>query len=141
MSAPMMRSLRSAELSGSVRAGAEMADRGMARNGNRARPASRRHGRAQTRRNGIRTPPDVGILHEHLGYFVRRLQVAVFQDFIRTLAPVDLRPAQYSVLVVISANPGLSQADLAAALGIERARLVHLLDRLERRGLIRRLAS
>jgi DNA-binding MarR family transcriptional regulator len=98
-------------------------------------------GRARTRRRGLRTPPDIGALREHLGYFVRRLQVAVFQDFIRTLAPVDLRPAQYSVLVMIAANPGLSQADVAAALGIERARLVHLLDRLERRGLTRRLAS
>ena len=118
-----------------------MADRGIARNGSLAAPSSIPHARARTRRKGLRARPDIGILHEHLGYFVRRLQVAVFQDFIRRLAPIDLRPAQYSVLVVIAANPGLSQADVAAALGIERARLVHLLDRLERRGLTRRLAS
>jgi DNA-binding MarR family transcriptional regulator len=65
----------------------------------------------------------------------------VFQDFIRTLAPVDIRPAQYSVLVVIAANPGLSQSDLADRLGIERARLVRVLDKLEKRGLTQRLAS
>src|SRR5262245_53708342 len=125
-----------------ARRGAAMSDRGVARNGGRAAPPSMPSARApRTGRNGLRTPPDIGVLPQHLGYFVRRLQVAVFQDFIRTLAPVDLRPAQYSVLVVIAANPRLSQADVAAALGIERARLVHLLDRLERRGLIRRLAS
>src|SRR6185295_4250750 len=84
---------------------------------------------------------DIGVLNEHLGYFIRRLQVWVFQDFIRTLAPVDIRPAQYSVLVVIAANPGLSQSDLADRLGIERARLVRVLDKLERRGLTQRLAS
>jgi DNA-binding MarR family transcriptional regulator len=84
---------------------------------------------------------DIGFLNEHLGYFIRRLQVWVFQDFIRTLAPVDIRPAQYSVLVVIAANPGLSQSDLADRLGIERARLVRVLDKLERRGLTQRLAS
>ena len=84
---------------------------------------------------------DIGVLSEHLGYFIRRLQVWVFQDFIRTLAPVDIRPAQYSVLVVIAANPGLSQSDLADRLGIERARLVRVLDKLEKRGLTRRLAS
>jgi DNA-binding MarR family transcriptional regulator len=84
---------------------------------------------------------DIGVLNEHLGYFIRRLQVWVFQDFIRTLAPVDIRPAQYSVLVVIAANPGLSQSDLADRLGIERARLVRVLDNLERRGLTQRLAS
>jgi DNA-binding MarR family transcriptional regulator len=52
-----------------------------------------------------------------------------------------VRPAQFSVLVVIEANPGLSQADLAGVLGIERARLVRLLDGLERRGFTRRRAS
>ena len=72
---------------------------------------------------------------------MRRLQVWIFQDFVRTLAPFDIRPAQYSVLVVIAANPGLSQADVAGTLGIERARLVRLLDGLEKRGLIRRQPS
>jgi DNA-binding MarR family transcriptional regulator len=92
-------------------------------------------------RGRARAAIDLGALDRHLGYFIRRLQVWVFQDFIRTLAPIDIRPAQYSVLVVIAANPGLSQADLAHTLGIERARLVRLLDRLERRGLTRRLPS
>jgi hypothetical protein len=63
---------------------------------------------------GNRASIEIGVLSEHLGYFIRRLQVWVFQDFIRTLAPVDIRPAQYSVLVVIAANPGLSQSDLAS---------------------------
>jgi DNA-binding MarR family transcriptional regulator len=83
----------------------------------------------------------LGVLDGHLGYFLRRVQVWVFQDFIRTLASIDLRPAQYSVLAVIGANRGLSQADVAHLLGIERARLVRLLDRLEKRGLTQRLAS
>jgi DNA-binding MarR family transcriptional regulator len=94
----------------------------------------------EPRREG-RAPLDLGPLEDHLGYFIRRAQVWVFQDFIRTLASVDIRPAQYSVLVVIAANPGLSQSDLAGALGIERARLVRLLDRLEKRGLTQRLPS
>jgi DNA-binding MarR family transcriptional regulator len=84
---------------------------------------------------------ELGILRDHLGYFVRRVQVWVFQDFIRRLAGLDISPAQFSVLVVISANSGLSQSELAATLGIERARLVRLLHRLERRGLTQRLPS
>ncbi|MGB7258961.1 MAG: MarR family winged helix-turn-helix transcriptional regulator [Pseudolabrys sp.] len=98
-------------------------------------------------RNGGRPPAkgrkavDFGVLDDHLGYFIRRLQVWVFQDFIRALASVGIRPAQYSVLVVIGANPGLSQADLAQTLGIERARLVRLLHRLQRRGLTERRAA
>jgi DNA-binding MarR family transcriptional regulator len=86
-------------------------------------------------------PVDLDVLDNHLGYHVRRAQLWIFQDFIGTLAAIDLRPAQYSVLAVIAANPRLSQSDVAEALGIERARLVRLLDRLEKRGLILRLVS
>jgi DNA-binding MarR family transcriptional regulator len=84
---------------------------------------------------------DLDVLGNHLGYSLRRAQVWVFQDFIRTLSIIDIRPAQYSVLVVIGANPGLSQAELADRLAIERARLVHMLDQLQRRGLTERLPS
>ena len=90
-----------------------------------------------TRRNGDRVI-ETGALNTHLGYFIRRAQVWVFQDFIRRLASLDIRPAQYSVLVVIDENPGLSQSDIADTLNIERARLVHLLDKLEKRGLTER---
>jgi DNA-binding MarR family transcriptional regulator len=95
------------------------------------------NGKARNGAAGI----DLGVLPQHLGYLIRRFQVWVFQDFIRTLSSIDIRPAQYSVLVAIGANPGLSQSDLADTLGIERARLVRLLDRLEKRGLTRRLPS
>jgi DNA-binding MarR family transcriptional regulator len=118
-----------------------MSDRRLAENGARRAASPARSGRpGQMRKNG-RQSLDIGVLNDHLGYFIRRLQVWVFQDFIRTLASIDIRPAQYSVLVVIAGNPGLSQSDLAASLGIERARLVRLLDKLEKRGLTQRLAS
>ena len=77
----------------------------------------------------------------HAGYAVRRFQIWIFQDFIRTLGDVDIRPTQYSVLTVIGANPGLSQMAVAKCLGIERARLVHLLDSLEQRKLVKRVKS
>ncbi len=117
-----------------------MAERRTAhKNGGNRTPSAAR-GAVGTRRNGGK-PHDLGVLDGHLGYFLRRAQVAVFQDFIRTLASIDIRPAQYSVLVVIGANAGLSQAEVAQLLGIERARLVRLLNRLERRGLTQRLPS
>ena len=80
-------------------------------------------------------------LHDHIGYFLRRLQVAVFSNFIKTLAPMDVRPAQYSVLVLISANPGRSQSAIGQALNIERARLARMLHELERRDWIERRAA
>jgi DNA-binding MarR family transcriptional regulator len=80
-------------------------------------------------------------LDDRVGYFLRRLQIAIFKDFIRTLAPVDVRPAQYSVLVLVAANPGRSQAAIGQALSIERARLARMLHELERRQWIERRLS
>ena len=118
---------------------------------NRAKPAPLRGGKSgkppgqrRARRSGGRdAAPNVDLadLNEHLGYLLRRAQLWVFQHFHDTLAPLDIRTAQYSVLTVINANPGLSQMALAHALGIERARLVHVLDGLERRRLVERVPS
>ncbi len=92
-------------------------------------------------RRGPRPAIALDVLDFHLGYFVRRLQVWIFQDFIRTLRRIDVSPAQFSTLVVVNANSGLSQAELGATLGIERARLARLLHRLQDRGLVERLPS
>jgi len=83
----------------------------------------------------------LGQLDNHLGYFVRRLQIWIFQDFIRTLAPMKVRPAQYSVLLIVEANPGRTQASVGQKLGIERARLARMLHELERRKWVARHAN
>ncbi len=105
--------------------------------GNRALP----YRTAPVTRRSARPAIALDVLDAHLGYFIRRAQIWVFGDFISTLKRIDVSPAQYSVLVVTGANRGLSQAELAATLGIERARLVRLLHRLEDRGLAQRLPS
>ncbi len=104
----------------------------------RASSPPRRSRRADTQLRPIDLD---GLTTQHLGYLVRRAQLWIFQDFVRTLADLDIRPAQYSVLIVVDANAGLSQMAVANALGIERARLVHLLNGLEERRLVRRLAA
>jgi DNA-binding MarR family transcriptional regulator len=107
----------------------------------RKRPATLPFRRKAQVRKSSRPAIGLGALDGHLGYFIRRAQIWVFQDFIRTLGNLDISPAQFSVLVVISANPGLSQSELAEKLDIERARLVRLLHNLGRRGLTQRLLS
>ena len=92
--------------------------------------------------NDARTPPiDLGPLAGMIGYALRRAQLAVFDDVIANFAELDLRPAQYSVLVLLGHAPGAKQSDVAAALGIQRANFVVLFDGLERRGLARRSAA
>lgn len=82
---------------------------------------------------------DLGLLPQLVGYAVRRAQLRIFQDFIETMAELDIRPGQFSVLTVIAANRGLKQADVCEALGIKRANLVVMLDELERRSLVKRV--
>ncbi len=84
---------------------------------------------------------DVGRLQNHVGYALRRAQLAVFQDFIQTMEKVALRPAQYSVLLVMDTHPGLKQTEIAALLGIKRTNFVALIDELEHRGLAERAPS
>jgi len=51
-------------------------------------------------------PVSVGPLACKLGYVLRRAQLAVFDDFIAALAEVELRPAQYAVLVLLAYTRG-----------------------------------
>ncbi len=93
------------------------------------------------RRSSLADRLALGQLDHHLGYFLRRLQIWVFQDFIQTLRLMKVRPAQYSVLLIIAANPGRSQAAIGQALSIERARLARILHELERRKWVTRRAN
>ena len=81
---------------------------------------------------------DLGALPELIGYVLRRAQLAVFQDFFAAFAPFDIRPAQFSALTIIERNPGLTQTQVAEALGIKRTNFVGMLDELEKRGLAER---
>jgi DNA-binding MarR family transcriptional regulator len=83
----------------------------------------------------------LGDLSDHLGFLVRRVQLWVFREFTRKLARLDVTLAQYSVLTVVDANPGINQLAVASALSIERAGLGRLIERLEGRNLLRRLPS
>jgi DNA-binding MarR family transcriptional regulator len=80
----------------------------------------------------------LGSLAGLIGYALRRAQLAVFDETIRSVADLDLRLAQVSVLAVVGHRPGLKQTEVAAALGIQRANFVALIDSLEERGLARR---
>lgn len=78
-------------------------------------------------------------LNSLVGYALRRAQLKVFQHLVTCLAEHDLRPAQFTAMVIIESEPGLMQADLARQLAIEPPQLVALLNKLETRGLARRV--
>jgi DNA-binding MarR family transcriptional regulator len=87
------------------------------------------------------TPPTTisdETLRRFLGYHMKRAFNVVQADLTATLKPFDLRMLTYTALVLICDNPGLSQAQLASAMDIERPNLVVIIDELERRELINR---
>lgn len=84
---------------------------------------------------------DLGPLPEYVGFVLRRVQSMVFADFIALLEELDLRPAQFAVLEAVDMNPGLTQSDAAAMLGIQKANMVGLIAGLERRALVVRRRS
>ncbi|MDR3494281.1 MAG: MarR family transcriptional regulator [Ancalomicrobiaceae bacterium] len=84
---------------------------------------------------------DMEPLTRSVGYQLRRAQLAVFYHFIHCFADYDIRPAQFSVMVLIDRNPGLNQSEIAAALGIKRTNFVALIDSLDRRGLATRMST
>lgn len=71
-----------------------------------------------------------------LGYRLRLAQQAVFRDFAETVH--GLSPGRLGILVLIEANPGLTQSRLAEAVRRDRSTMVAVLDELQARGLITR---
>lgn len=83
----------------------------------------------------------MGELSELLGYMMKRAQLKVFEDFLRCVAPLQLTPAQFSVLLLVDRNPGRNQTEIANTLGILRPNFVSMLDNLESRDLCQRIRS
>ncbi|MBW4051415.1 MAG: winged helix-turn-helix transcriptional regulator [Proteobacteria bacterium] len=79
-------------------------------------------------------PVHLGPLREFVGYRLRRAQLSVLAGFELALRELGLSPGQLSVLMVIAHNEGLTQSDVCAALGIQRANFTPLLHDLEARG-------
>ena len=73
-------------------------------------------------------------LSGYVGYALRRAQGVIFADFNQSLAELGLRPGQFAVLMLIDRNPGTSQSNVSAALGIQKANFVATIADLEKQG-------
>jgi DNA-binding MarR family transcriptional regulator len=93
-----------------------------------------------TREGGAAAEPSVNLdeLSSSVDFVLRRARLAVHQDLLASMAAEDIRPAQYAVLVVLGANPGLRQNQVCAALEIRTTNFVTLFDGLESRRLAER---
>ena len=100
--------------------------------------------RAKRARNKS-TPTAVGLdldcLPTLLGFNIRRAQIALWRDFNRSFSDGDVRPGVFSAMLLANANPGIAQTDIANQLGIDKASVVSLVDRMEHSGWVERRRS
>ena len=77
-----------------------------------------------------------GLLPDLIGYRLRLAQQAVFRDFAASVP--GLSPGRVGMLLLIEANPGVTQSRLAHAVNRDRSTMVGVLDQLEAKSLIER---
>ena len=81
---------------------------------------------------------DSSYLQSLVGYNARRACLSITGLFLQRMAVYELRPADFSILSLITHNPGITSRQLCATLGIQPPNLVAVVGTLEKRGLIQR---
>lgn len=84
---------------------------------------------------------DMGLLPNLMGFNLRCAQLTLFQHFGATVGKEGISAPQFGTLLLIEANPDISQSAVAEALRFDRSTLVQIIDRLEDRGLVVRHVS
>jgi len=81
---------------------------------------------------------DYANLPAHYGYALKRAQIVAFDAFARATAGYAITPPRYTALVILEANPGISQSTLGQVLGTARSGAMLLTNWLVARGLAER---
>ncbi len=81
---------------------------------------------------------DTTFLESLLGYNARRAALTIIEVFLDRMAVYGLRPVDFSLLSLVSHNPGITSRQLCSTLGILPPNLVKLVADLDQRGLLQR---
>jgi DNA-binding MarR family transcriptional regulator len=81
---------------------------------------------------------DIGGLDRILGFHIRLAHGAVYRHFTETFTQLDLTQKQVSVLWLIEEHPEISQAEIGRRLQIDRATIMAIVNRLQKRGFVGR---
>lgn len=80
-------------------------------------------------------------LHDHIGYWLRRLSDEVHASFERQIAARGVTVAQWNVLVSVYHGHATTTAEVARFIGIDPGAVSRLVDRLAGKGLMTRSAD
>jgi DNA-binding MarR family transcriptional regulator len=70
------------------------------------------------------------------GYLLRRISSTIMAELSDGLEKLKLRPTEASILIVVEAQPGMTQSEIGRLLNVQRANMTPLAVRLEARELI-----
>ena len=79
---------------------------------------------------------DAGELESLMGYSARRVSLCMFESFVERMAIHGLGPAGFSVLSLVTRNPGITSRQLCFSLGIRPPNLVAIVNAMQERELI-----
>lgn len=86
--------------------------------------------------------PAQGVLDSVVGHHLACARVTTHVTFLKHFGqPYDLRPVEYSLLMLLAANAQLTPKQLAQSLALSAPNLTILLDRVQERGLLQRVRS
>ena len=101
-----------------------------------SKPGSQQNGRKrgrQSKSNGRANGVDQSVIH-----LLHRASQRASEIFAVETRDFDLTARQYAVITTVAAHEGLSQTDLVKMTGIDRSTLADVVQRLLKRGVIRR---
>lgn len=76
-----------------------------------------------------------------VGYASTRASITMRRVFVRHFGPLDLKIVEFSILMLVAANPQINQKRLGAALDISAPNMAVTLDRMVERGWVERVRS
>ena len=91
------------------------------------------------------TGPPAGLDQSRLthlvGYAASRASIELKKSFARHLGPLGLKAVEFSILVLVAANPEANQKQIGQALDVSAPNMAITLDRMVERGWVERVRS
>ncbi|HWI12116.1 MAG TPA: MarR family transcriptional regulator [Burkholderiaceae bacterium] len=97
-------------------------------------------GAGEARKDAVDTLDQSRLTHL-VGYAASRAAIALRRVFVQNFAPLDLKVVEFSILMLVAANPQVNQKQLGQALDISPPNMAVMLDRLVERGWVERVRS
>jgi DNA-binding MarR family transcriptional regulator len=90
---------------------------------------------------GLPAEEEIGGIDDIVGFHIRLAHGAVYRHFTETFVDLGLTQKQVSVLWLIDDHPDIAQADIGRRLQMDRATVMAIINRLQKRGFVERAAS